>query len=44
MGGVAMITAATFLAFYTMPTQKEETAQKVSLPVTESQVCNTTEG
>jgi micrococcal nuclease len=30
MGGVAMITAATFLAFYSMPTQKEEVSHQVT--------------
>ncbi|MEH7011993.1 thermonuclease family protein [Neobacillus niacini] len=44
MGGVAMITAATFLAFYSLPSQKEEMAQEVSPHVTEDQVSNLLNG
>jgi micrococcal nuclease len=44
MGGVAMITAATFPAFHSTPTQKEEIAQEVRLPVTENQGNNLPKG
>lgn len=40
MGGAAMITAATFLAFYAMPTQKKEMVQEVNPHVIENQVSN----
>lgn len=35
-GGIAVIAAATCIAFYSMPSQKEESAQEVTLQVTES--------
>jgi micrococcal nuclease len=43
-GGVAIIAAATFLAFYSLPSKKEETAQEVSLQVTENQVSDLLKG
>jgi micrococcal nuclease len=40
MGGVAMITAATFLASYSLPSHNEEMKQEVSTHVTENQESN----
>jgi micrococcal nuclease len=37
-GGMAMIAAATCIAFYSLPLQKEETAQENTIQVTEKQV------
>jgi micrococcal nuclease len=35
-GGIAMIAAATCIAFYSMPSQKDESVQQITLQVTES--------
>jgi micrococcal nuclease len=40
MGGVAMITAASFLAFYSLPSQNEEMTQEISTYVTENHASN----
>ncbi|WHZ05824.1 thermonuclease family protein [Neobacillus sp. YX16] len=39
-GSIAMIAAATGIAFFSMPSQKEETAQENTVQVTENQVSN----
>jgi micrococcal nuclease len=39
-GSIAMIGAATGIAFFSMPSQKEETAQENTVQVTENQVSN----
>jgi micrococcal nuclease len=44
MGGVALITAVSFLAFYSIPSQKEEMVQEVNLPLTENPVSNILKG